>query len=641
VRRWPRSGLLAAVLAAVLGALLLAARARFVGEGGDRRFEWGLGPLWSEQLAPAALIEATAQLGAWRWGWALAAGVGGALLARALVRRGARRGPWLGLGLAAALFCAADPGLLGFVARRQAAGAGHYLEVEDAVRGSGVLLLAAGLAALWPRRGRPTGERGTSELARKLSLAAACAVAGLVPLLFGAHFLGGEPLTNDGRSYRLQGELFAEGRATLEVGAAAPLFPARQVLVHEGRLASKYPPGHALFLAPGTALGWPKLLPQIGAALVPLLVYAMARRLGAARPLLAAWLYALSPTPLVLGGLWLSHGTSLPCAAAFAAAALRGLDRAADPAARRVALDGCAAGLALGLCALARPGTAVALALPFVIALALRPRLAARLVPGAVLGVLPAAGFFAAINAATTGSALLPAYVLYARTVSPDDTWGLANWASAGPHTALNGARLDLWLHGFAGSAALAVLGLASGELRRRALLCAVPRSLAAFYALLTVHGVPWAGPLYWVEAFPLLAIASAAGLHWLAERSSPRAIPAAVGASLAGSLLLLAVRGPLARAEVELRRAPQRAAESSGFERGVVLVPVTGELELKRWFLAPPVEWGSSRPLPPLVFVAVGPGPAPLLPAVLADWPRGRFDPQRGTVEPLAPASR
>ncbi|MEO0651640.1 MAG: phospholipid carrier-dependent glycosyltransferase, partial [Planctomycetota bacterium] len=633
-RRYPWLGL----LLVASGLPLIALRARFAFEPSDlppRVFELGLGfgPHWRvEQGDLNAWLDGLAWL---RGGWFVLALAAGPVLARALAlrlelgRAGARV---LGLGLVLTLALVDPVGLTAFVAERGFAGAPHYLEVEDLAGGLGLAAIALGLLA-FTGAGRPsTDDPGGARNAWSLLLA--CAVAGLVPTVFAASMQPAgwgstprsaepwQPLTNDGRAYALQAELFASGRLAIDAGDQAEAFNARQVLRSGTRFASKYPPGHSLLLTPGAWIaqhsdlarqaGGARLLPALLQAVMPLLVFGLARRLGARRPLLAAWLFALSPTPLVLGALWLSHGTSLPFATLAMLGALAALDADAVGRRRRALLWAAATGAALSVCALARPGTGVAVALPLLLLLAGRPRGVLRLGPAAAVAALPAVLCFAWINLRTTGDALEPAYVRYASEVSPDDGWGLANLATAPTSLFLNGARLGTWLHGFGLSAALAWIGLAVWGGRRRGLLCGVPLALAAFYALLTFHGVPWAGPLYWVEGFPLLVVLSSEGLHVLGARVGRRVPRVLLGAAVVGAALLIARREPLAGQELALRDAHRAAAASyrsrTGYDGELLIeVPLVAGLEVKRRFLAPPAELGTDAWPPRSLFVVGG----------------------------------
>lgn len=662
-RRRPWLG--AASIAAGLAALTVVARFAFEpADSGPRVFQLGslFGP--GLDLAQPRLEESLTAIAGWRSAWALVAATIGVLGARWSGRRLAlnRAGAALfGVGLALTVFTALDPGVVDFVARRGFSGAPTYREVEDLLRGFGVALLALGVGlALGPGTRVP---RETQDAVPRRTLWGASAVALSVPLLFSGGVLSTwnttdlaqtwpqthRPLTNDGRAYLFQAELFASGRVTTDLGAAAPHFNARQVLAEGGRFASKYPPGHSLLLTPGAWLSsrWPLFGALIGARLLPLLlqagmpwiVYALARRFGARRPAWAAWLYALSPTPLMLGSMWLAHGTSLPMCALAVLFAVRAIDADGQGERGRALGSAVATGLLLSIAGLARPGTALAVALPLIGALALRPRSLARLGPAAIVAALPALVGFAWINWATTGQASLPAYVRYAALVSPDDRWGLANLAGAPTSLALNGARLSLWLHGFGMSSALAWLGLATYRGRHRALLWSIPAALAGFYALLTFHGLPWAGPLYWVEGFPLLMVLSSEGLATLAERWGRRAVPIALGASALGASILLAGRAPLAGAELRLRTAHEAAdaadrGRRSDYSPRVVEVDLSDPLEIKRRFLAPPTELGTARPLPSTVFVVGGArGP---LPEALRGRPRYRYVRASDSIVPV-----
>ena len=632
---------LGALIAVALGLVLVAVQARFAFEpsaGPPRTFEFGVRGLAVGSWTQAQLRSLADAVGILRLGWAAASVLFGLVGARSLKRAGWSTGAAIcvGSGVGLTAFQALDPGLIAFVAERGFSGAPHYLELEDLLRGVGWTAIALGVLC-WFGRGAPSESVSRSDADPRASLVLACAVAGLVPLVWSVWSLDGVPVTNDGLAYRFQADVFAAGEAVYPLvsddAAYGPAFTGRQLLpIGDTALASKYPPGHSLLLSLGTLFGHARALPILLQGLMPLIVFGIARRLGARRPDWAAWMYALSPTPLALGGLWLSHGTSIPFAAAGIWFGLGALDP--ERSARRVALDALGCGFCLAVCGAARPGTALAIAIPLVALLALRPARLVRLGPLAVLAATPVVGAFLWIDQRTTGDPLLPAYVEYARTISPDDGWGLTNLATAPDALALNGARLTVWLNGLGLGSLLAWIGLATTRCRHRALLWGTPLALAAFYALLTFHGVPWAGPLYWSEAFALLAVLSAEGLATLTERMGVRTGRVYFTFAAVASASLLAVRAPLATAERNVRTQHIQAAQDlAGDSSWLVEVPLATPLEAKRRFLAPPTEVLTEGRWPRVVFVVEGHGRD--LPDELDQRSRARFDVERGVVEP------
>lgn len=512
--------------------------------------------------------------------WAGLAFLAGALGAARAQRRLVPDQP-VGLGTRALLGLAAlfavSPWLLAFVVERTATSADLYLDLGDVARALGLGLVFVGLVL--PRRARAA----EPPRARPLSVAAAVLVAMLAPLAVSHFALDGEPLTNDGVSYQFQGEVFAQGAVTRPLAPLEPFFIARQI-VPGARATSKYPPGHALLLAPGTALGFPRLLPWLLLGLSTFLVFALASRLGARAPDLAAWVFALSPMVVGVESLWLSHGTSLPMGLLFLYAWVRACPPKEGPPAN--AMWPLLAGVAIAIALAARPVTALALAVPtaLVTLSAAKPRA----VLLAVLGFLPGAAAFLAINHAITGEPFKTAYGLYAELASANDRYGLINLPTAAPYTAYNLARLSAWGLGFGVLGFALVLGWRAARPQRfAALTWAVPLSFIAFYALHRFQGIPWVGPLYLVEAWPVLALLVAGALAHLAQRFSiPRAV--LVLALALGAVNQLAPHMLLARELHAVRTAPARLATAVP-ERAVIVFVPQDSGDLQKLFPLPP----------------------------------------------------
>jgi hypothetical protein len=662
-------------VAAALGLLLLPVGAAWRGAEGGPAFALSFAgrELWTGDRA--ALEAALERLAAPGWaGAVLLALIAGWCLARALPAAdppaptlppcgppgsasgfgSVRRFLLFSGGVLVALLAVA-PFVPAFVASRQPGAAAAYLDVEDLVHGLGWALVFLAVVTSF-RRDRPqpvaaprgpegggagVGGSGADRAGRALDerpppggVALPAVVAALVVLAGAQLGLEGRPLTNDEVAYRYQAELFAAGEVA-RATAHPEFFPARQIaLVPEAaggaRAFSKYPPGHSLVLAPLVRLGALWLAAPLTAALAVLLAARVAARLGARRPARAAWLVALSPLFLGAQALSLSHSTALVFTSAFAIAALRALDAAEEG--RSATADAVAAGVALSLALATRPVTALAVALPFAVLAVLAGARGLRLAGFAALGAVPGVALFLAVNDLQTGLALRTAYGVYAdleRELYPDlqraDRFPFPGWtATALPNTGYNLARLGVWLHGPGLSLLLPLAGLALAPPRRRWLCVGVPAALLAAYALHWFAGIPWAGPVYLVEALPFLAALSAGGLDLLAP--SRRARWAALGIALLASAQLLLGHLAAARTRIAERDAPFAAAREAGLEHGVVFVPVGGG-GAKRYALPPPA------PDARLVFAAdLGPRNA-VLRAALGDPPAYRFDPATGDL--------
>jgi hypothetical protein len=103
---------------------------------------------------------------------------------------------------------------------------------------------------------------------------------------------------HDQASYLLQAEIFATGRWTVPSPPLPEFFEQPHVVVVP-EVASKYPPGHALLLAPGAALGMPFLVPLILTAITAWLLFALTARIANAFVAAFAWIFWIS-APLVL-----------------------------------------------------------------------------------------------------------------------------------------------------------------------------------------------------------------------------------------------------------------------------------------------------------------------------------------------------
>jgi 4-amino-4-deoxy-L-arabinose transferase-like glycosyltransferase len=183
------------------------------------------------------------------------------------------------------------------------------------------------------------------------------------------------PHLEDELAYLFQARAFASGQITAEL--PLPFSPYWQPFVvqssdglrPEGGRAGKYPPGWPALLALGVGLGAAWWVNAACAALAVALTYRLGREIfGADIGLSAAALTAFSPMALLLNGTLMSHTSALLFTTAFFYATWKLLS---GPPRRRVAW-GLAAGVALGLVAINRPLTALAVALPFALFHALR-----------------------------------------------------------------------------------------------------------------------------------------------------------------------------------------------------------------------------------------------------------------------------
>jgi hypothetical protein len=431
--------------------------------------------------------------------------------------------------------------------------------------GLGVLIVAALLAARFaPRTAVLQAERALRSRRTPLLVGVATALAFL---WVAGGTLAVEPLSTDEASYVLQAKLLAQGRITAP-GAPIPEFFEQPWVIVSPSFYSKYPPGHALALAPGVALGLPWLIPFLLNGVAAALGFALLRRAaGPAAALLvwAAWL--LSGMAMSWQASYFSEVTLLACWLGGAAAFWRWLDGHG----RKWLL---LAALCSGYGALTRPLSILLLVLPLAVPLVRAARgrwrevgLATAL-GGAVLLVQPA------WNLATTGDALRSPLRVYTETYLPWDRLGFAidstpplrapsedlraiashlvkvhreHTVARLPETLLERAdhlrRLLFsgwrwWLIYFA------VLGL--WRLRGAAAL-AFASALAQFFGhAIWAHEAGWT--LYYAESAALWFLPAGLGFAWVVERIARREAPAdersarAALAVLAALPLLLAL---------------------------------------------------------------------------------------------------
>jgi len=167
----------------------------------------------------------------------------------------------------------------------------------------------------------------------------------------------GVPVMHDEWAYWLQAGQYAHGVWSQPAPVIPEFFEQMYVLVTPV-FAAKYPPGHAIVIALGFLLGWPMLMPLVLSGLTGGLVFALARRVRGGGVALATWLFWLG----TFGNLrwrasYFSEVTSSLCWLVAWWALLEW--RASQRRAPMVVLA-----LSIGWCAVTRPYTAVALAIP-------------------------------------------------------------------------------------------------------------------------------------------------------------------------------------------------------------------------------------------------------------------------------------
>ncbi|HET7009994.1 MAG TPA: hypothetical protein VFI11_04395 [Anaerolineales bacterium] len=356
------------------------------------------------------------------------------------------------------------------------------------------------------------------------------------------------PHVEDEFAFLWQAEMMGRGRLWIESPPQPESFLVPFVVDHDGKRFGKYPPGWPATLSLGAAAGAPHLVNALLVGLAVWWTYRLAARLAGHGPgALAALLTATSPMLLMLSGSLMSHLLTMLLAVVWTCA---WLDLSAgDTGAGRVPVGMLifVAGLSLGLMALTRPLTALAVALPFGVHgafLVIRGHRSVRLHLAAVaILALLVGGLLFVWQWEVTGDPLLNPYSL----------WWSYDRVGFGPgigpmpegHSfalAVNNTRhsLNAWLHDLFGWPYLSWILIPAGlfALRRRPeawLMVSVFASLVVTYMAYWV-GSWLLGPRYFVEALPALAAVSAAGARAIAGRF-PRA-----GARRAAPVIALAV---------------------------------------------------------------------------------------------------
>jgi hypothetical protein len=305
------------------------------------------------------------------------------------------------------------------------------------------------------------------------------------------------PMIQDEAAYLLQAKLFAHGGWT---GEARPLpeFFAQMYVLTEPVLASKYPPGFSLLLTPFVAIGFAALGPMVFAAITGALIFALARRVGGGPVALLTWLIWSSGSALLrYQGLFLSQAATvcLWLATLYFVLEYRTHHR---PWAL-VSVGAC-----VGMLAITRPLTAVALAIPVGVVVmrevsrvgAWRALARAALAGSAFVAILPLH------NWKTTGDWHLSPLVAYSKKYTPFDFPGFGYTPTREVATLppdLDSLRTFLT------------------EARRRHTLPALPATLRsrAWYATIDIF-VGWRAPLLLFALAGVLAM-PAAGLFALA----------------------------------------------------------------------------------------------------------------------------
>jgi hypothetical protein len=196
------------------------------------------------------------------------------------------------------------------------------------------------------------------QLALALSLLAV-----LFAALVARHIFENVPHLEDEIAYVWQARLLAEGKLSMPSPSHEKSFLVPFVVDYNGQRFGKYPPGWPLVLSVGVILGARGLVNAILSGLGVWLTYLLGKRVfGPSVGLLAAALTVTSPFFLINSGSLLSHPLGLVLSAGFALLWLYAFGDFSAPPRWAYTLG---AALLLGFMIVARPFTALGVALPF------------------------------------------------------------------------------------------------------------------------------------------------------------------------------------------------------------------------------------------------------------------------------------
>ncbi|MBN2554872.1 MAG: glycosyltransferase family 39 protein [Anaerolineales bacterium] len=390
-----------------------------------------------------------------------------------------------------------------------------------------------------------------------------------------------------------QAEVMADGAISLPSPEFPDSFKIPFVIDLDGQRFGKYPPGWPAALSLGARVQAVWLVQALLSGFSVWMVYLLGRKLaGRANGVIAAALMLLSPLFLIQSGSLLSHMFSLFLSTAFLCAWVDLFardDEANVPAWMLV----CTAGSSLGLLALTRPWTALAVGCPVLFHGLLLLWSGDRRVRLQVLVVgLISAGISSLLfiwQAALTGDPFQDAYSLW--WVYDQLGFGFGVGPTPEGHSiaqALINTRFSLLIgiHDLFGWPYLSWIFLPAGAwgLRRNrgaVLTMLIFPSLIVFY-LGYWTGAWLFGPRYYFEALPALAIASSEGILWVLRKAGEARRPVYIRSVLAFVVAALVTGNVLYYLPTRLdgfqglygiNRANLARFADSGLEPGLIIV--------------------------------------------------------------------
>jgi 4-amino-4-deoxy-L-arabinose transferase-like glycosyltransferase len=395
-----------------------------------------------------------------------------------------------------------------------------------------------------------------------------------------------------------EAEVMADGKVYLPSPEAPKSFSVPFVVDYDGQRFGKYPPGWPAALSLGARFEAPWMVNAILTGVSIWLTYRLASKIVSERlSLLAAALTLLSPMFLLLSGSLLSHTFSLFLTLAFVLAWLDmfgGVESDISDKGIPTWLLILVAGLCLGLLAITRPLTAVAVAIPFII-------------HGVVLWIKVGGGArkrLAAVGLLAVVMALLLPYWQAMLTGDPTRNlytlWWEYDRIGIGPGIGVTDSGHNIYLaywntqwslavgiHDLFGWPYLSWIFLPFG-------LLALGRKFrgwllfSLFPILVVVYGFYWVGswlygPRYYFESLPILAIISAAGIAWVGGwlgevgkyvRARRMTVLALVMLLIVGNVVFyIPARMAMMSRLFDISRSHLETFEALGVESGLVIV--------------------------------------------------------------------
>ena len=346
-------------------------------------------------------------------------------------------------------------------------------------------------------------------------------VAGLGALLIGEHVYVSEFITADENSYVFQAWIFLQGKLSLAAPAGIESL-AHNMIINDEKVGwfSRYPPAHAVWIMPGVAINYPRLMIAVAAFIFVWFLTKTGNKLHIPTWITVGLLF-ISPFFWLMQGSVLSHTSGLAATTIMLWAYLSWLDS-------RKANFLVVAGLAWAFLFLNRTFTAALIAIPFAIYSItdlVKNRTLKNFLDSTIFAACALVGIlvFFLYNYATVGDPFMPTYLYY----NPLDNLGFG--VRHGPNLAhtiekgwlivnANIATLNSRLWGFSGSlvvwAGLVVMGWHSRGISLLMLGCTLMVWFG--YVFFWFPGISEVAPVYYYETLVFVILLAGLGLNRL-----------------------------------------------------------------------------------------------------------------------------